>query len=172
MYDLLDASLEGLPADKPRYMMGVGSPEDLVVCAGRGVDMFDCVLPTRIARNGALFTAAGRLNLRNASCREDPGPIEEGCDCWTCRTFSLAYLHHLHRVEETLGLRLSTIHNLRFLVRLMDTIRARVREGTYAAFQRAFLDTYKVTDQAIRRDQKAHWIAAQRRKNEDSLRDG
>ena len=143
-YDLASESVAELPPGKARYLMGVGSPEDLVECIGRGVDMFDCVLATRIARNGALFTAAGRLNVKNAACREADRPIEDGCDCHTCRTFSLAYLHHLYRVEETLGLRLATIHNLRFLARLMASTRQAIVEGRFEAFRREFLDGYRV----------------------------
>ncbi|MDE3076109.1 MAG: tRNA guanosine(34) transglycosylase Tgt [Chloroflexota bacterium] len=165
-YDLLSSSVAELPADRPRYMMGVGSPEDLVECVGRGADMFDCVLPTRIARNGALFTTGGRLNIRNSACRVSDGPIERGCDCYACRNFSQAYLHHLYRVEETFGLRLATIHNLRFLTRLMSDLREAIVDGSYPAFRRRFLEGYKPTDQATRREQKARWTAAQRARGE------
>ncbi len=160
MYELLEHSIAGLPEGKPRYLMGVGSPEDLVEGVARGVDMFDCVLATRIARNGALFTAAGRLNLKNASHRENDGPIEEGCDCYTCRGFSLAYLHHLTRVEETFGLRLATIHNLRFLARLMARMRQEIAAGTFTAFRRGFLESYRLTNQEVRQAQKEKWQAA------------
>jgi queuine tRNA-ribosyltransferase len=159
-YDLAAVAAAELPASKPRYLMGVGSPEDLVECIGRGIDMFDCVLATRIARNGALFTAAGRLNLKNAAWREADRPIEEDCDCASCRGYSLAYLHHLYRVEETFGLRLATIHNLRFLARLMNGARTAILAGRFDAFRRDFLAAYKVTDQAVRQEQKAHWRAA------------
>jgi len=157
-YELLEHSVAGLPADKPRYLMGVGSPEDLVEAVARGADMFDCVLATRIARNGALFTETGRLNLRNAAYRENDHPVEDGCDCYTCRTFSLAYLHHLYRIEETLGLRLATIHNLRFLARLMAGMRQHILEGTFEAFRREFLASYRTTDQQARQEQKAKWL--------------
>jgi queuine tRNA-ribosyltransferase len=159
MYELLEHSVAGLPPDKPRYLMGVGSPEDLVEGVARGVDMFDCVLATRIARNGALFTAAGRLNLKNAAHRENDGPIEAGCDCYTCANFSLAYLHHLYRVEETLGLRLATIHNLRFLARLMSRMRQEITAGTFQEFRRSFLQGYRLTNQDVRQAQKAKWLA-------------
>jgi queuine tRNA-ribosyltransferase len=159
-FELLEQSLAGLPTNKPRYMMGVGSPEDLVEGVARGVDMFDCVLATRIARNGALFTSTGRLNIKNAANRDNDGPIEDGCDCSTCRGFSLAYLHHLYRVEETLGLRLATIHNLRFLARLMGDMRQAIREHAFEPFRRSFLDAYRTTDQAVRHAQKARWLAA------------
>ncbi|HUZ78036.1 MAG TPA: tRNA guanosine(34) transglycosylase Tgt [Chloroflexota bacterium] len=160
-YELLAASLAGLPATAPHYMMGVGSPEDLLECVARGVDMFDCVLPTRIARNGALFTATGRLNIRNAACRAADVPIQEGCDCPSCRTCSRAYLHHLFNVEETLGLRLATLHNLRFLLRLMEEARAAIAAGSFARFRSAFLSDYQLTNQDVRRAQKARWLAAQ-----------
>jgi queuine tRNA-ribosyltransferase len=157
-YELLEHSIAGLPAEKPRYLMGVGSPEDLVEAVARGADMFDCVLATRIARNGALFTPAGRLNVKNASHREDDRPVEDDCDCYTCRTFSLAYLHHLYRVEETLALRLSTIHNLRFLARFMAAMRQTILAGAFEAFRKEFLDGYRTTDQETRRAQKAKWL--------------
>ncbi len=157
-YELLEHSLAGLPADKPRYLMGVGSPEDLVEAVARGADMFDCVLATRIARNGALFTSSGRLNVKNAAHRENDGPIEDGCDCYTCGTFSLAYMHHLYRVEEMLGLRLATIHNLRFLARLMASVRHSILSGTLETFRRDFLGGYRLTDQVVRQAQKAKWL--------------
>jgi queuine tRNA-ribosyltransferase len=159
-YELVAVSANELPTDKPRYLMGIGSPEDLVEAIGQGVDMFDCVLATRIARNGALFTAVGRLNIKNAACREADRPIEAGCDCATCRGYSLAYLHHLYRVEETLGLRLATIHNLRFLARLMAAARSAIVDGRFDAFRREFLAGYKVTNQDVRQVQKARWLAA------------
>jgi queuine tRNA-ribosyltransferase len=159
-YDLLEHSIAGLPDAKPRYLMGVGSPEDLVEGVARGVDMFDCVLATRIARNGSLFTEHGRLNIRNAENREANLPIEQGCDCYTCREFSLAYLHHLFRIEETFGLRLATIHNLRFLARLMGRIRAAVEAGTFESFRRDFIGAYRSTNQEVRHEQKARWQAA------------
>ncbi|MBV8087014.1 MAG: tRNA-guanine transglycosylase, partial [Chloroflexi bacterium] len=159
-YDLATASAAELPSDKPRYLMGVGSPEDLMECIGGGIDMFDSVLATRIARNGALFTAGGRLNLKNAAWREADRPIEEECDCATCRGYSLAYLHHLYRVEETLGVRLATIHNLRFLARLMSKAREAILEQRFDAFRREFLAGYKLTNQAVRQEQKARWLAA------------
>jgi queuine tRNA-ribosyltransferase len=159
-YEMLEHSIAGLPADKPRYLMGVGSPEDLVECVARGVDMFDCVLATRVARNGSLFSTQGRVNIRNAEHREAGGPIEEGCDCYCCQTFSLAYLHHLFRVEETFGLRLATLHNLRFLARLMAGMRQAIVAGGFEAFRRDFAATYRMTDQQTRQQQKAKWLAA------------
>ena len=103
-----------LPDDKPRYLMGVGTPEDIVEAVGYGIDMFDCVLPTRNARNGWLYTRYGDVKIRNARHRTDTNPLDQGCDCYTCRNFSRAYLHHLQRANEILGARLNTIHNLHY----------------------------------------------------------
>jgi queuine tRNA-ribosyltransferase len=139
-----------LPAGKPRYLMGVGSPEDFFECVARGIDLFDCVLPTRIARNAALLTAAGRINLRNAQFAEDPHPIEEGCGCYTCRNFSRAYLRHLFKAGEILGLRLASIHNVHFSLDLMRRIRASVLDGSFASFRDQFLAGYRTIDHATR----------------------
>lgn len=144
MHAMLEATTPLLPADKPRYLMGVGSPEDLFEGVARGIDLFDCVLPTRIARNGAVFTRRGRLNLRNAQYVEDPRPIEEGCACHACRRFSRAYVRHLLMVKETLGLRLTTIHNLHFMLGLMRRIRASILDGTFAALKDEFLAGWQV----------------------------
>ncbi len=123
-----------MPADRPRYLMGVGRPEDIVEAVRRGVDMFDCVMPTRNARNGYLFTAEGVVKIRNARHRHDTGPLEEGCDCHTCQHFSRAYLHHLDRCGEMLGAQLNTIHNLRYYQRLMAGLRGAIEAGTLSAF--------------------------------------
>ena len=149
-----------LPADKPRYLMGVGSPEDLVEGVAGGVDMFDCVLPTRVARNGAWFTRTGRVNIRNHRFAEMDAPLEEDCDCYACRNFTAAYLRHLFRAREILGLRLASVHNLRFVLRLMDNIRQAILEDRFDQFRREFLDTYRPTDETIRRRQKDKWLAA------------
>jgi len=148
-----------LPVARPRYLMGVGSPEDLVNAVGRGVDMFDCVLATRLGRNGALFTDAGRANVGNAKYREDPGPIDPECDCLLCRRFSMAYLHHLFRNDELLGYRLATIHNVRYLVRLCERMRAAIAAGQFEAFAAEYLGRYRTTDEATRMEQKARWTA-------------
>ena len=139
MYATLEVTAPLLPADKPRYLMGVGAPEDLVEGVARGIDLFDCVLPTRLARNAALFTRQGRINLRNARFERDPAPAEAGCGCYTCRHFSLAYLHHLFKAEELLGYRLATIHNVHFLLELMREIRGAIAEGRFAAMKEEFL---------------------------------
>ena len=135
-WEVLDLTVPLLPQDRPRYLMGVGSPEDLFEGVARGVDIFDCALPTRLARNGALFTAHGRINLRKAEFAEVATPVEEGCTCYTCRHFSLAYLHHLYKAEEILGLRLNTIHNLHFLLELMRRINSNKKCTLWIVFSR------------------------------------
>ncbi len=128
-YRLLSLQTAILPRDRPRYLMGVGTPGDLVEAIARGVDMFDCVLPTRIARNGSILTHGGRINLRNRRFIEDSGPPDEECDCYTCQRFSRAYLRHLFMAGEILGHRLASIHNLRILVRLVTEIRQSIGSG-------------------------------------------
>ncbi|WP_139214000.1 tRNA guanosine(34) transglycosylase Tgt [Atopomonas hussainii] len=123
-----------LPADKPRYLMGVGKPEDIVEAVRRGVDMFDCVMPTRNARNGHLFTDTGVIKIRNAKHRHDTGPLDAACDCYTCKNFSRAYLHHLDKCGEMLGSMLNTIHNLRHYQRLMAGLREAIQQGRLSAF--------------------------------------
>ncbi len=135
MHDMLDETVALLPEDKPRYLMGVGSPEDLVECVARGVDMFDSALPTRLGRNGAVFTQRRRYNIGNARFKTKKGPIDPECDCYTCRTFSAAYLHHLFKAQELLAYRLATIHNVRFIMRLMEQIRRSILDGTFSSFQ-------------------------------------
>ncbi|MFO7274246.1 MAG: tRNA guanosine(34) transglycosylase Tgt [Bacillota bacterium] len=142
MHEMLEVQVPLLPEDRPRYLMGVGSPEDLVEGVWRGVDMFDCVLPTRIARHGTVFLPEGRMTVRNAEFARDFQPIQEGCDCYACRNFSRAYIRHLLKADEMLGLRLCSIHNLRFLVRLMEEIRAALAAGTFAAYRKAFLERW------------------------------
>ena len=127
-----------LPPDKPRYLMGVGTPEDLVEAVGQGIDMFDCVMPTRNARNGHLFTRYGDVRIKNAIHRLDTRPLDPQCTCYTCRNFSRAYLHHLHRLGEILGARLNTLHNLHYYQELMRDIRAAIVAGRYAEFAAAF----------------------------------
>jgi queuine tRNA-ribosyltransferase len=149
MAEYLDISIEHLPEHKPRYLMGVGSPEDLWNGVAQGVDMFDCVLPTRLARNAALFTPDGRINLRNRKYRDVFAPVDETCDCHTCRTYTAAYLHHLYRAGEILGLKLGSVHNIRFLVRQMEAMRAAIMAGTFAEERHAFLDRYRVVGQPV-----------------------
>lgn len=149
-----------LPYDKPRYLMGVGSPEDLVKSVANGVDLFDCVLPTRVARNGGLFTRRGRMNITNRLYMEQREPLEEDCDCYACRHFSVAYLWHLFKSKELLGARLASIHNLRFIMRLMNDMRQAITEDRFDRFQQEFEETYIPTDEAVRQDQKTKWLRA------------
>jgi queuine tRNA-ribosyltransferase len=155
-------TLKYLPQDKPRYLMGVGSPEDLVEAVNLGIDMMDCVLPTRVARNGALFTRKGRVNIDNAVYKEQQEPVESGCDCYTCTHFSAAYVSHLFRAQELLAYRLATIHNLRFMARLMDDVRASILGGSFEGFKRNFLTGYQATDEGTRLEQKQKWIKARK----------
>jgi len=134
MVKVLDHIAHQLPEDKPRYLMGVGKPEDLVEGVRRGIDMFDCVMPTRNARNGHLFVDTGVVKLRNASNKTDTRPLDETCDCYTCRNFSRAYLHHLDKCKEILGSQLNTIHNLRFYQRLMQGLRDALDQGKLSDF--------------------------------------
>jgi queuine tRNA-ribosyltransferase len=143
MLEMLEETTPELPTDKPRYLMGVGSPEDLWEGVARGIDMFDCVLPTRLARNAAVFTPEGRVNIRNGRFRNHHQPIDPTCDCATCTTFTAAYVHHLFRAEEVLGLRLASVHNLRFLAREMERIRTSLEGGEFESEMKSFLATYK-----------------------------
>ncbi|MBX0315054.1 tRNA guanosine(34) transglycosylase Tgt [Planomicrobium chinense] len=144
--DVMNRALEFttplLPADKPRYLMGVGSPDSLIDGAIRGVDMFDCVLPTRIARNGTLMTSTGRLNIKNAAFKRDFTPIDEKCDCYTCTNYTRAYVHHLIRADETFGIRLTSYHNLQFLLNLMKQVRQAIREDRLGDFREEFFEAY------------------------------
>ena len=163
MYDITEFTTDLLPIDKPRYLMGVGSPEDLVESVARGIDMFDCVLPTRIARNGSLFVSTGRANVDKALYRDKEGPVEEGCDCYTCSNYSAAYVHHLFRAKELLAFRLATIHNLRFILRLMEHIREAILEERFAKFRKEFWKRFNPPDPFTRLDQKRKWVASRRR---------
>ena len=148
-WTMLEATIGELPRERPRYLMGVGSPEDLVEAVDRGVDMFDCALPTRVARNGGLYTRTGRFNVNNARFKEHLGPVEEDCDCYLCTNFSMAYLHHLFNCNELLGYRLATLHNLRFFMRLMSEIRGAIREHRFDTFKEQFMSRYvPVLDEA------------------------
>lgn len=144
MYDIIAYSAPLLPPDRPRYLMGVGTPDDLVEGVARGVDMFDCVLPTRHGRTGSLFTSQGRINIKGAQHAGDERPPDPACDCYTCRHFSRAYLRHLFVADEILGLRLNTLHNIHFYLTLMQQIRRAIEEGAFAAFRTAFLERVAV----------------------------
>lgn len=138
MFDVLDYLPAMMPEDKPRYLMGVGTPEDLVEGVRRGVDMFDCVMPTRNARNGHLFTSSGVVKIRNAQHRHNVGPLDLECDCYTCKNFTRAYLHHLDKCKEMLGAQLNTIHNLRYYQTLMAGLRQAIEAGNLTAFVEEF----------------------------------
>jgi queuine tRNA-ribosyltransferase len=153
MHEMLEACIPSLPPERPRHLLGVGSPEDLFEGIARGVDMFDCALPTRIARNGTLLVHTGRVNIRNARYEHDSRPVEEGCTCYLCQNFSRAYLRHLFRCREMLGPRLATVHNLHFLFVLMERIRKRIQEGTFAAYREEFLASYEVVPEDIRQEE-------------------
>jgi queuine tRNA-ribosyltransferase len=142
MYRILEVIDGEVPRDRPRYLMGVGFPEDLVEGVLRGVDLFDCVAPTRMGRNGTAFTPDGRLNIKRAEFRTDPRPLDDGCDCAACRRFSRGYLRHLFVSDEMLGLRLLSLHNVHFLVRLMRDARDAIRGGTIGAWSRDWLARY------------------------------
>jgi queuine tRNA-ribosyltransferase len=142
MYEMLEVTVPLLPADKPRYLMGVGSPDCLVEGSMRGVDMFDCVLPTRIARNGTVMTSQGRLVVKNAKYARDFSPLDPECSCYACRHYSRAYIRHLIRADEMFGLRLTTIHNLHFLASLMEQIRQAIREDRLKDFRDEFFEKY------------------------------
>ena len=142
MYEMLDASVPLLPEDKVHYLMGVGTPEDLVEGVARGVDIFDCVMPTRNARNGTLFTSNGKMHIKNARFQRDPNPLDERCSCYTCRNYSRAYLRHLFLQGEILGSRLLTIHNLHFYLDLMRQMREAIMAQRFDEFRRSFYSSY------------------------------
>lgn len=142
MLRAVESATAVLPADSARYAMGLGTPPQMLEMIARGVDMFDCVLPTRLARNGTAFTAAGTIAMKNAACAEDPGPIAEGCRCYACRNFSRAYIRHLIKAEEILGLRLVTLHNLHFYLDLLGGARRAIMEGRFAAYRTQFVENY------------------------------
>jgi queuine tRNA-ribosyltransferase len=138
MLRILAHTAPKMPQNKPRYLMGVGTPEDLVDAVTQGIDMFDCVMPTRNARNGWLFTQYGDIKIKNASYKNDTRPLDSDCACYTCRNFTRAYLHHLHKVGEILGARLNTIHNLHYYQFLMKGMRNAIEAGTFTAFKQDF----------------------------------
>ena len=146
-----------LPIERPRYLMGVGSPEDLVEGVRRGIDMFDCVLPTRLGRNGGLFTEDGRVSIKGARFRAVDAPIDPDCDCECCARYSTAYLHHLFRNDELLGHRLATIHNVRYLVRLTERMRLAIAGGEFESFASSFMDRYRPADERVRTEQRRKW---------------
>lgn len=144
MYKMIDDGIRYLPEDKPRYLMGVGDPIDILEGVERGIDMFDCVLPTRIARHGQAFTRHGKVNFNNAKYKMDLGPIDEECDCYACKNYSRAYIRHLISVDEMLGGRLISIHNIRFLIRLTEEIREAIKEDRFLDYKKAFIEKYTI----------------------------
>jgi queuine tRNA-ribosyltransferase len=162
--DMVSEVVALLPEAKPRHLMGVGSPNDIINGVSRGVDIFDSALPTQVARKGALFTGKGRLNIRNAGYLRQDGPFDPGCGCYTCRNFSAAYLHHLFRSQELLAYRLATIHNLYFMTGLMKTIREAILSGSFGVFKDDFLAHYQPTDDEVRLVQRERWLKARSRK--------
>jgi queuine tRNA-ribosyltransferase len=160
MWEMLRYTTPELPRLKPRHLLGVGSPEDLVIGVGLGMDMFDCVLPTRVARHGGLFTPRGRVSIKTSRFRAEKGPIEEGCDCYTCRNYSAAYVHHLARTEEQLYYRLGSIHNIHFMLRLARSLREAILAGNYPQFRDEFLARYIPASEKVREDQREKWKAA------------
>ncbi len=154
-----------LPPGKPRYLMGVGAPEDLLEAIANGVDLFDCVLPTRLARHGALFTPTGRVNIRKTGYRAQVAPVDPTCDCPACAHYSAAYLHHLCRAGELLYHRLATLHNLRFIFRLLADARAAIRQRRFAAFKADFLARYTPAAEDVRIAQRRKWQARRESRN-------
>ena len=164
MHEMVAETVALLPEDKPRYLMGVGSPEDIVAGVSRGIDIFDSALPTQVARKGALYTWQGRRNIKNSAYQKMARPFDPDCDCYTCQNFSASYLHHLFRCDELLAYRLATIHNLRFMNKLMNKIRESIIGGHFADFQKNFFTNYQPTDEKVRLVQKQKRIAAWDRK--------
>jgi len=159
-WDITEETVALLPQDKPRYLMGVGSPEDIIEAVSRGIDIFDSALPTRVARNGALFTRRGRVNIDNSTYKRMEEPVDFSCGCYTCKNFSAAYLHHLFNCNELLAYRLATIHNLSFISNLMHEIRVAIINNTFDSFKDDFLKKYKPTNEQVRITQKQKWLKA------------
>ena len=143
MYKMIEDGIRYLPEDKPRYLMGVGDPIDLFEGVMRGIDMFDCVLPTRLARHGHAFTLDGKINIKNAKYKEDFTPVDENCDCYCCKNYTKAYVRHLIVANETLGQRLLSIHNIRFLIKIMENIRTSIQEDRFLEYKEEFINRYK-----------------------------
>jgi queuine tRNA-ribosyltransferase len=142
---ITDICTDVLPKDKPRYLMGVGFPEDILQAIELGIDMFDCVIPTRNARNGTVFTSTGKLIIKSAKCKSDKGPIDNNCNCYTCQNFSRAYIRHLFNSNEILGLRLATLHNIHFYLWLVNEARKKVFDGTFGSWKKQLLELWQDT---------------------------
>lgn len=173
MMNAVDWSVPHLPEHKPRYLMGVGTPEDILDAVVRGIDMFDCVLPTRLGRNGSLYTSQGRINIKNNRFIEDFGPVDPECDCWCCRNYSAAYLRHLYKCDEIMASRLATYHNLHFYARLMERIREAIEANRLTEFRKEFLANYRKhratvhddtprQEASMEREAKRHWTTEDR----------
>ena len=143
MYKMIEYGIKYLPKDKPRYLMGVGEPTDIFEGVERGIDMFDCVLPTRLARHAHAFTLDGKINLKNAKYKEDFTPVDKSCDCYCCKNYTKAYIRHLIVANETFGQRLLSIHNLRFLIKIAENIRTSIKEDRFLEYKKEFIDRYK-----------------------------
>ena len=139
---MIEDGIRYLPEDKPRYLMGVGDPIDILEGVSRGIDMFDCVLPTRLARHGNAFTRNGKINIKNNKYKEDFQPIDESCDCYTCKNFTRAYVRHLITANETNGGRLLSIHNIRFLIKMTEEIRTSIENGNFQEYKEEFINKY------------------------------
>lgn len=164
MWDTVDYTVNLMPCDKPRYLMGVGSPEDIFEGVTRGIDIFDSALPTRVARNGALYTRKGRINVKHSLYQDKMEPIEASCGCFTCTNFTIAYLHHLFKCEELLAYRLATIHNLFFMNNLLNEIRRSIKDNRFEQEKSDFLSGYKTTHEDARIEQKMRSVEIKRGK--------
>lgn len=167
MWESVDAAVELLPRNKPRYLMGVGSPEDIFEGVSRGIDIFDSALPTRVARNGALFTRKGRINIKRSAFASVYGPVDPDCKCFACMNFSAAYMHHLFKCEELLAYRLATIHNLFFMNMLTEEIRSALSTGSFNTLKDDFLSGYSTTDEDRRLEQKLRSVEGKKTKTDD-----
>jgi queuine tRNA-ribosyltransferase len=156
-----------MPSDKPRYLMGVGSPEDLFEGVEMGIDIFDSALPTRVARNGALYTRSGRVNIKKAKYSSEFSPIEYACRCYSCQNYTAAYLNHLFRCQELLAYRLATIHNLFFMNSLIEEIRNSIVAGNFIGLKKSFLSQFKTTDEIKRIEQKGKYLDERRSEYEE-----
>lgn len=167
LWEMVDISKDLVSPTMPTHLLGVGSPEDLVEGVGKGIDTFDCVLPTRIARKGSLYTSEGRINVTNSKFRGSTQPISHDCDCYTCENYSLGYLNHLFKASELLAYRLGTIHNLNFIYQLMESLRKSIRSGKYLEFKSDFMNSYEPVQESVRSEQKRLWSISQDRKQQD-----
>jgi queuine tRNA-ribosyltransferase len=162
MWEIVDQVMPLLPKETPVHLLGVGSPEDLIEGVARGVDTFDCALPTRVARNGGIYTEEGRVSIISSRFRTLDGPLLEGCDCWTCDRFSAAYVHHLFKAKELLAHRLASIHNLRFVLALLERARASIADGTFANLRSEFISRFRPPDGKIREAQRERYANSPR----------